>query len=237
MRMLTKVVAAISAVSAITAAGAYTVSPLRIALTPSGAGTSGRVTITNSEAQPITVAFKTLKNSVDAQGKLTPTPAGGELVVFPPRAVIQPGKSQSLQVRYTGAPSLGAGLYSIHVAQVPVNSTQGQAQIKVATEFYIAALVQPNDASANMQVKGTSRSADGTVIVTIENSGTGIGRMSSGTWTARSGSTDKPVEANAFEFGDTAYIMPGSTRTIRLKPEAAASLGTVDAMTFTAHQN
>lgn len=234
MKLFMRALVAAAALGVAGTANAYSVSPLRMTLEPVGPAAAGRLQIDNTEAQPITLAMETLAVDVAQDGGVTRRSAGSDLTLFPPQALLQPGKSQNLQVRYTGAPVDAPKLYNVHVTQVPILATQGRAQIKVAMEFYVAVVVEPEGAQPDLQLKSSSKEPDGNWTLQIANEGTGMGRLNSAEWVATTSSGTVPVPVKALSFGETGYIMPGTTRAVTLNMEEVSELGEITGLSIVA---
>jgi len=102
-------------------ASAYKVSPLHHYLTLTGKGATSSMVITNSHDYPLTVEMTVERRELSG-GKVTQdVPADDDFLIFPPQAIIQPGKKQRVQIRYVGDAVDVSELYRLIVVQVPVS--------------------------------------------------------------------------------------------------------------------
>ena len=68
----------------------------------------------------------------------------GDLLVFPPQAMIQPGQTQTFRVQYVGDPDLAQSKhYYVTVAQLPVKLPEGQSAIQILYNFQVLVSVAP----------------------------------------------------------------------------------------------
>lgn len=214
------------------ALSAYAVSPLRIEIAPTGSNAVGRFVISNTDAIPATLSMKALRVVIAQDGTITREETS-DLLVFPPQTVLQPGDTQALQVRFRGDPAMQAGLYTVHITQVPVNAVQGeQASLKVAVQFYTAVIVQAEGATGNLVLResapipGTTRHR-----VTLVNEGDGFARLDIGALLAKGSAGSIPLAEADYAKGDTAYVMPGATRFVEV--ELGGNAASVPANGFT----
>ena len=170
------------AVMPITAAAqGYQVQPMLATLAPSGANTRMTLSIKNTGAVPISVEITPFRATVDEAGTPTRTDEDKDLLVFPPQASVEPGKEQSVQVRYIGDPALAqARMYGVRVSQLPVSAAaltggSGAAtDVKVGFNFLSHIVVSPGGARAPLTIVETGRAANGDLLLRITNTGDGI---------------------------------------------------------------
>ena len=208
---------------------AYSVSPLRTVLRPTGPGATDRVTISNTEAAPITLTVTAYEVTIAEDGAMTTAPTQ-DLVVFPPQAIVQPGAEQALQLRYVGPADKAPTLYDVFIEQLPIQAVGGdQAAIKVALDFHLGVVMEPEQARPGLTAGAPRRADDGTRwLFEVTNAGDGFARLNRGTWTGRVAGEAVPLSAEDLVIEGTSYIAPGTTRTVaiaadRVAPDAALS--------------
>lgn len=176
-----------AAVTASTALYAMTVQPVVIDLTTGGRGMSQALTVENSFDKPLPVeirieALEPTADGVKATGRDT-----GEIAVFPPQALIQPGQRQNFRVQYVGEPNLARSKhFYVTVAQLPVQTGSGSSNIQLLYNFQILVSVSPEGAKPALAVTSAEigRDAAGAPVplVTVANSAVAHGYLSRGRW-------------------------------------------------------
>ena len=126
------------------AALAMTVQPVVIDLQTSGRSMSQVVTVENTFANPLPVELTIQDLELTADGVKQTGKDNGDLLVFPPQALIAPGQTQTFRVQYVGDPELKRSRhYYITVAQLPVKLPQGQSAIQILYNFQVLVSVEP----------------------------------------------------------------------------------------------
>jgi len=134
-------------------ATAMTVQPVVLNLSPGGRSMSEIVTVTNSFTYPLAVELTVEELTVDTNGVTQTGRDPGDLVVFPPTAMIQPGQTQTFRVQYVGDPALARSKhYYVTVAQLPVKAVTGAAAVQVLYNFQVLVSVAPVGAKPDIQV-------------------------------------------------------------------------------------
>lgn len=182
--MIGGAVAAAAAMAA-PAAVAMTVQPVVLDLQTSGRGMSQIVTVENTFANPLTVEIKIDELRFDETGAHPTGADSGELLVFPPQAIIQPGQTQAFRVQWVGDPELATSKhFYVTVAQLPVQLPEGQSAIQILYNFQVLVSVQPNGAKPALTVVSTTVGDDGQghpiPVVTMTNTANGYGYLSQG---------------------------------------------------------
>ena len=85
---------------------AMTVQPVILNLTLSGSGMAQLITVENTFATPLPVELRVQSLDFDQNGIKETGKDPGDLLIFPPQAMIQPGQTQSFRVQYVGDPDL-----------------------------------------------------------------------------------------------------------------------------------
>lgn len=147
-----------------------TVQPVVIDLATSGRSMSQILTVENTFTTPLPVELQV--------EELTLTPTGvqgtgrdtGDLLVFPPQTIIQPGQTQSFRVQYVGDPGITTSKhYYVTVAQLPVQLPQGQSAIQILYNFKVLVSVAPANGRPQIRVESAKveKNADGKSIAVL----------------------------------------------------------------------
>lgn len=145
-----------AAVVAATAVWAMTVQPVVIDLTASGRGANGVLTVENTFAQPLPTEIRVEDLRVDENGVNGTGADAGDLVVFPPQSLIQPGQTQSFRIQYVGNPDLERSKhYYVTVAQLPVQLPEGESAIQILYNFQVLVSVAPTGVRPALEVTGS----------------------------------------------------------------------------------
>ena len=182
------VVAALAMSAAIgisTAVYAMTVQPVVIDLATSGRGMSQVVTVENSFDKPLPVELRIEALELTADGVKATGRDSGELAVFPPQALIQPGQRQNFRVQYVGEPALARSKhFFVTVAQLPVQTTDAQSNIQLLYNFQVLVSVSPDSAKPALTIASAEigKDAEGAPapIVTVANASAAHGYLSRG---------------------------------------------------------
>lgn len=164
---------------------AMTVQPVVINLTTSGRGMTQVITVENTFATTLPVELRIQELIVDEDGvKLTGVDPG-DLLVFPPQALIEPGQTQSFRVQYVGDPDLAASKhYYVTVAQLPVKLPEGQSAIQILYNFQVLVSVAPVGVKPDLSVKsaeiGHNPEGKPVPVILLTNSSAAHGYLSNG---------------------------------------------------------
>lgn len=146
--------AAVAAVAA-TAVWAMTVQPVVIDLAASGRGANGVLTVENTFATPLPTEIRVEDLKVDENGVSGAGTDNGDLVVFPPQSLIQPGQTQTFRIQYVGDPDLQRSKhYYVTVAQLPVQLPEGESAIQILYNFQVLVSVAPTGVKPALEVAG-----------------------------------------------------------------------------------
>lgn len=166
-------------------AWAMTVQPVMINLTTSGRGMSQVITVENTFATPLPVELRVQELKVTENGVELTGVDPGDLLVFPPQALIEPGQTQSFRVQYVGDPDLAASKhYYITVAQLPVTLPEGQSAIQILYNFQVLVSVGPDGVKPALAIQSASigSNAEGkpVPVITVSNASAAHGYLSNG---------------------------------------------------------
>lgn len=189
MQLLKKSVVAFMSVLAAFAlsvtAYAMIVQPVVIDLTTAGRGMSQTVTVENTFEQPLPVEMRVESLELTREG-VNPTGIDpGELVVFPPQALIQPGQRQSFRVQYVGDPAIaGSKHYFVTAAQLPVQTDDTQSNVQLLYNFQVLVSVSPDGAKPALSIAsaeiGTDADGGPVPVITVANASAAHGYLSRG---------------------------------------------------------
>ena len=129
------------------------------------------ITIRNPRATELPVTAEVMERFVEEDGSERHEPADDLFVVFPPQAVIPPGKTQAIRVQWLGEPPAKSRSFHLYASEVPVALEAGDASVlqrvlRVGVSVHVAgAESQPGP------VVAASVPGDGNVLVTLANEG------------------------------------------------------------------
>ncbi|MBR9825267.1 MAG: molecular chaperone [Alphaproteobacteria bacterium] len=195
---------------------AYEVEPMRMVLDIGAGRTTAVINVRNTrdQALPIEVVFK--RRIVNPDGSQEFLPAEEDFSVFPPLALIQPGQSQAVRVTYIGDPSVeNSQAYIAEVQEVPVTQ-EDFTGVVFAYNFGVAVYLRADQAQANVQVTGASRTEYG-VAFSVANSGTDFAMLGELDLRLQAGSdTVRLSPAQVSEAVENPIIPPGASREFHL---------------------
>jgi fimbrial chaperone protein len=164
---------------------AMTVQPVVLDLQSSGRGMNQVVSVINDSAAALPVELNIQQLFISANGTQSTGKDPGDLVVFPPQALIQAGQTQTFRIQYVGGAALiGSKHYQITVAQLPVSLPKGQSRIQVLYNFVVLASVGPSSAKPALRVLssalGTNGAGKPVPVLTVANDSKTYGYLSRG---------------------------------------------------------
>lgn len=182
-------IAVLAACAAIVApaprATAMTVQPVVVDLQVAGSHMSSVVTVENTFTNPLPVEMRIEELSFDENGAHGTGKDPGDLLVFPPQALIQPGQTQTFRIQYVGDPALARSKhYYVTVAQLPVKLPEGQSAIQILYNFQVLVSVAPQGAKPALRIVsaevGKNDKGQPVPIVTVSNGANAHGYLSQG---------------------------------------------------------
>ena len=212
-------------------AHAYKVSPLIMTLEPVGDGSKQDILITNTHDFPLTLEISATERSVADDGSETETDASADWIIFPPLAIVEPGKQQRVRVQYAGGALEESKAYRIIISQVAVSDGSGDLKLGFNYKFKTAAYVSPKGATFDIQTKSI-QPASGGYNVELQNTGNRHAVLTTGTWTAND-STGKSAAINmgATKLKEVPLIAPGGKRTVFVPQSILGELSGLSALT------
>jgi fimbrial chaperone protein len=137
------------------AASAMTVQPVVIDLQTAGRQMTTVVTVENTFATPLPVELTVQELELTPEGVKQTGKDPGDLMVFPPQAIIQPGQTQTFRIQYVGDPALARSKhYYVTVAQLPVKLPEGQSAIQILYNFQVLVSIAPSGVKPKISVQG-----------------------------------------------------------------------------------
>jgi fimbrial chaperone protein len=229
-RFLTLAVLTVLYFTGLPSAHAIDVSPMVMRITPSGSNSSYRLSVRNTDDQPVTVELQVFRMEVDVNGNRTLTEELNDLAIFPPQSIIPPNREQVVQVRFVGQPD-AIGMYLVRVGQLPITfSSDGAsprgAAVQVAFNVNTHVLVAPVDAKSDLNIASTRLEANGDLLIVAENRGAGFAslRQAKYTVTSADGRT-KAIPPEAVRLGQVSILPGGATRNIHIPAALLTDLG------------
>lgn len=177
--------AAAALLQPVSVATAMTVQPVVINLATSGRGMTQVITVENTFSTPLPVELTVQELKLTEDGVSLTGVDPGDLLVFPPQALIQPGQTQTFRVQYVGDPDLKASKhYYVTVAQLPVKLPEGKSAIQILYNFQVLISIAPAGAKPAISIQSASigTNADGkpVPVLMVRNDSTAHGYLSDG---------------------------------------------------------
>lgn len=167
------------------AAYAMVVQPVVIDLTTSGRGMSQVITVENTFDKPLPVEMRVEALDLAPDGVTATGKDPGDLSVFPPQAMIQPGQRQSFRVQYVGEPALQRSKhYFVTAAQLPVQTNDTQSNVQLLYNFQILVSVAPDGAKPQLSIASAEVGQDAAgkpaPVIAVANASAAHGYLSRG---------------------------------------------------------
>lgn len=202
-------------------AHAFKVEPMSAEMAPLGKRSQMTMRIENSSPEQLTVELYPLSMTMDEYGKETITEADNELLVIPVTAIIEPGRSQSVMVRYLGDPAITESkAYRIAVKQVAVErASKKQGQVNLLLQFNTLINVRPQNTFPELAVKSITQNESNNWVLEVSNTGNSYGRLTQTTWKVTDGRQSQYLKGSdiATRIPGT-LILPHSTRYLEMQP-------------------
>ncbi len=223
------------------AALAMTVQPVVIDLQTSGRSMSQVIQVENTFATPLPVELTVQELELTPDGVKQTGKDPGDLLVFPPQAIIAPGQTQTFRVQYVGDPALAKSKhYYVTVAQLPVKLPEGQSAIQILYNFQVLISVSPAGVKPKIEVQSAQviKTPEGksVPVVTVVNESPAHGYLSNGHLRIverdKSGAQVFSRTLSGAEIQQTmgfGLIGGGQTRQVAVPVELPSADGTVEA--------
>lgn len=166
-------------------AQAMTVQPVVIDMQTAGRQMSSVITVENTFATPLPVELSVQELELTPDGVKQTGVDPGDLMIFPPQALIEPGQTQTFRLQYVGDPALAKSKhYYITVAQLPVKLPEGQSAIQILYNFQVLVSVAPAGIKSQITVQsaavGKNAAGKPIPVLTVGNDSTAHGYLANG---------------------------------------------------------
>lgn len=166
-------------------ARATSVQPVILDLIAAGRRTSTTVEVQNDFKTQLPVEMKVEEaDFVDGELRANGKPSD-DLLVFPPQALIEAGRTQNFRIQYLGDPAIKVSRhYVVTVTQLPVQLPDTQSTVQVLYNFQVFTGVSPLKGKPAIRIAGTEiiTAEDGKAhaVLLLENNSDTYGYLSSG---------------------------------------------------------
>ena len=199
---------------------AYKVEPMVAELEPIGNRSQMTMRIDNTSNEVLTVELYPFSMTMDEFGKETRISADGELLVVPVTAVIQPGRSQSVMIRYLGDPSITQSkAYRVSVKQVRLESKKNNSgMMGLLFQFNTLINVKPKNSFAELNIERIEQDGDKWMLEVV-NSGNSYGRLSKTRWQVSDGANSSVLKGKDIsKYIAGTLVLPNSKRVFEMTP-------------------
>ena len=174
-----------AAIAPVQVAQAMTVQPVVIDMQTAGRQMSSVITVENTFATPLPVELSVQELELTPDGVKQTGVDPGDLMIFPPQALIEPGQTQTFRLQYVGDPALAKSKhYYITVAQLPVKLPEGQSAIQILYNFQVLVSVAPAGIKPQITVQsatvGKNAAGKPIPVLTVANDSTAHGYLANG---------------------------------------------------------
>lgn len=165
---------------------AMTVQPVIVDLSTTGSRTSQVVTVENSFTTPLPIELRATEADFKDGALVASTREAKDLLIFPPQAIVPPGRSQSFRIQWIGDPDIKTSRhFFLTVAQLPVKLPAGQSAVQILYNFQVIVSVAAPGAKSAIEVKSAEavKGVDGKVrlLLNLRNQSNTYGYLSEGT--------------------------------------------------------
>jgi len=163
------------------AAQAVTFKPIKVELSPSGAGATATFVVQNNTAAPNAIQIFTAERAMDLDGLETNPEAEEFFLVYPSQMVLEPGEVRNVRVTWIGDPNPAKELaFRLICEQLPINLEviQGDVggQLRILVRYSASVYIVPKGATPDVVVESAAhQKAEGApdeLVVTLHNQGT-----------------------------------------------------------------
>jgi fimbrial chaperone protein len=201
--------AALASVCAIAQAANFTVTPVRVELSPSQP--TSALTVRNEMSdESVVVEVRTMAwSQKDGEDEYASAP---DLLATPPIFTLAPGATQVIRVGLRRPPSADHEVsYRLYLREVPPPPKPGFAGVQIALEMSLPVFAKPRAPSAPSLQWQVDAKPDGPLSLSVTNAGNAHVQVANLVLTA--GNVDRPVGT----YPGFAYVLPGQTRRLLLK--------------------
>ncbi len=174
-----------AAIAPVQVAQAMTVQPVVIDLQTAGRQMSTVITVENTFATQLPVELSVQELELTPDGVKQTGNDPGDLMIFPPQTIIEPGQTQTFRLQYVGDPALAKSKhYYVTVAQLPVKLPEGQSAIQILYNFQVLVSVTPAGAKPQITVQsaelGKNAAGKPIAVLTVANDSAAHGYLANG---------------------------------------------------------
>ncbi|MGB3385138.1 MAG: molecular chaperone [Marinomonas sp.] len=198
----------------------FEVRPMVSEIKPSGSQSQQTFRVYNGSKEPLTIDIEAYNLSVDSNGQEKLEINDQDFLIIPLTSIVQPGKSQSVIVRYIGEPVLSASkAYRIAVNQVAVNLDEANVSgIGMTVSFQTLLNVVPDNAQAKVIIKNKKQVGKDIWSVELENKGNKFVRLTQSKWMIHNKDGEFVLEGKELSQSLSGKIMlPNSKSTVRIR--------------------
>ncbi len=237
-KFLATALAVAALVAPVGPARSYDLQPIVLQLSPSGAGSSQTMVVTNTHEVPIAIEVHAFRRTQLPSGEDQLTPEDQDLLIYPPQMVIPPQASQSFKVQWVGDPTIDSErAYRIVTEQLPIKfekKVEGErtADLTVRYRYEAALYIVPKGATPSARLVSVERvtgddgaplleltiASEGTLRAILDQPTLDLAGASGGT-VSLTGEAIKPLEG--------LNILPGVSRKVRIPAPADLTAGPV----------
>lgn len=223
------------------AAVAMTVQPVVIDLQTAGREMTQVVTVENTFATPLPVELNVQELELTPDGVKQTGKDPGDLLVFPPQAIIEPGQTQTFRIQYVGDPALAKSKhYYVTVAQLPVKLPEGQSAIQILYNFQVLVSIAPTKIKPKISITAAEigKNANGkpVAVLMVANETPAHGYLANGNLRiVQKDASGKQLFAKTYSGAEIQQTMGfgliggGQTRRVVVPVELPSADGTVEA--------
>lgn len=188
-------------------------------------GLTAQIQVENTRDAPLTAEFSIHKRHVHEDGTETRTDASSDFLIFPPQALIQPNKTQTVRVQWVGDVDLDAShSYHIFSEEVLVNLSNEPVQgLRAKMAVGVTLHVVPDNVSHDISIANVTAAGD-KARITIVNNGNAFGYLDNARITLNADGRTKLYEGiELVQLAERTFLPhSGKKRTISLPlPEGA----------------
>jgi fimbrial chaperone protein len=149
---------------AVTAAQAFTLTPITMDFTPGGRGANQAFQVENPSNQTVAIQISMLTREMDLDGKEHNALSEDDFIVYPAQVLLKPKQVQTVRVKWVGPAKLEKELsYRILAEELPINLSKEQptsnnlgAYIKVIVRYLGSIYIVPPGAKADITLDSTA---------------------------------------------------------------------------------
>lgn len=142
-------------------ANAFRLTPIVQDFAPVGRDAVKNFRVTNTTPDSIAVEVRMARRAIETDGEEVLTPEEEDFTVYPGQIVVEPGKTQTIQVRWLGDPEPTTELaYRIIAEQLPVEldaAQQDVASVRLLVKYEGSVYIVPKGAEADIALTGVAR--------------------------------------------------------------------------------